>query len=157
MTRIIYASPDALVQYAADRGVLIEAGEATELILRAQDYIDGTYTYKGVPVFFDTAFPRKGLALFDEETLPLPIIQATLQVALMIKNGVALTEGALASPQIKREVIATNKIETEYATNYQASPVQDGIVLASLVRLFNEYELLNAAGSFAPNLTGWRG
>lgn len=157
MARIIYASPDALVQYAADRGVLIEVGEATELVLRAQDYIDGTYSYKGVPVFFDTAFPRKGLALFDDETLPLPIIQATLQVALMIKNGVALTEGALASPQIKREVIATNKVETEYATNYQANPVQDGVVLASLVRLFNEYELLSAAGTFAPNLTGWRG
>lgn len=154
----MYTSPADLIEYARQRGTVIEEDEAQALIMAAQDYIDGTYSFLGEAVHFETAFPRTGLERFSEDVIPEPVRQATMQVAIMLKNGVPLTEGVIAQAQIKREVVSTNKIETEYATNYRADPVQRATTLPSLVRLFTTYDLLNPnAANVSINLTGWRG
>lgn len=157
MPRIIYVTAADLVQYAADRGVLVTEDAARIAVTQAQDYIDNTYSFYGTAVYPESEFPRSGLELYPDTVVPEPVHRATLQVALMILKDVPIQEGALAAPQVKREVVATNKIETEYATNYKAAPVQNSVILPSLLRLFDRYLLLDASSVTCVNLFGVRG
>lgn len=156
MPRILYATASELVQYAADRGVSVSEADATKNITLAQDYIDNTYNFKGAAVYPESAFPRIGID-YPETTVPPPITRATLIVGMMFINGTPIAEGSVPQPLLKREVIATNKIENEYATNYAASQVQSNVILPSLVRLFTEFDLIDSMAGYSTNLYGVRG
>lgn len=156
MPRMMYATATELIQYAADRGVSVTEQIANKQLMLAQDYIDGTYSFRGEPVYVESAFPRTGLEDFPETMIPPIVSQATLKVALMLINDTPIMEGTIPEAQIKREVVATNKVETEYATNYAASRVQSNIILPSLLRMFEQYNLITVAG-IGVNLYGVRG
>lgn len=154
MAKTIYASVSELRTYAAERGVslLKDTGEAytddelSVFLTKAQDYIDVVFSFKGQAVYGDSEFPRSGLENYDETTVPPAVRKSTLNVATHIIDGLPIMEGQRATAQVKREVIASNRIETEYATNYAHGPVQGYVVLEA--PLF----ILKRAGLIADNM-----
>lgn len=156
MTRMLYASTAELIEYAADRGVLVSETDARKWLNSAQDYIDNEYDFRGEAVYDTSAFPRTGLENFADDVIPYPVKNATLYAALMLAQGVEFLEGKLATAQIKSETIAVNRITTEYATNYQDDAVQKSIRLDGVTNMLRRADLLDP-DAFIVNLYGVRG
>lgn len=154
MTRPQYVEPSAFVQYAASCGIVVDEAQAAILITRAQNYLDGTYTYDGYRVQVDSAFPRHCLKLFTHTEIPAPITEATKIIGVMLAQGVPLEAGVTADSKVSKEVIATNRVEVQYATNYQDAPVQSAYKVAAVTNLLREYCLLDTS---ALQLTAIRG
>lgn len=164
MARTIYASIPEFRTYALERGVSLTTDAGDELsdddlrvyLTKAQDYVDVVFDFKGEPTGDDSEFPRTGLKNYDETTVPPAVRKATLYVALHIFDGLPILEGQRGANQVKREVIAANRIETEYATNFKESTVQGYIVLEAPLYMLTRAKLLaDHMGSI--NMFGIRG
>lgn len=156
MARILYASSDELIDYAAERGVVVSADDARTLLNKAQDYIDTEYYFRGVAVNADSEFPRTGLDNYADDIVPYPVKSATLYAALMLAQGVEFLEGKLATSQVKSVTIAASRISEEYATNYQDGATQSAIRLDGVTVLLKKAGLLDP-DAVSINLYGVRG
>ena len=156
MARILYASSQELIDYAAERGVVVSADDARSLLNKAQDYIDTEYFYKGVAVNADSEFPRTGLDNYPDDSVPLPVKNATLYAALMLAQGVEFLEGKIAQSQTKMVTIATGHITEEYATNYQDGATQSAIKLDGVTIMLRKAGLLDEDMAII-NMYGVRG
>lgn len=143
MARMLYASSEEFIEYAADRGVLVSGTDARSWLNAAQDYIDTEYSFKGTAMQDSSEFPRSGLERYADDVIPYPVKQATLYAAYMLAIGVPFLEGKLAEAQIKSETIAVNRITTEYATNYQADLVQKATRLDFVTTILGRAGLLD--------------
>lgn len=157
MTRPQYVEPSAFVQYAASCGIVVTSDDASVLIARAQNYLDGAYVFAGYRVQYDSAFPRSDLKLFTSVEIPPPITEATKIIALLLAQDVPIEAGNAPEPKISKEVIATGRIETSYAADYQAPQTQNAKLIPSVTNLLREYCLLDADLFNGVNLTAIRG
>ena len=165
MARTLYASPDELRTYAQERGVSLKNDGGVELtdsevsvfLTKAQDYIDLVFTFVGEPVDEDSQFPRIGLDKYDETTVPPAVRKSTMYVACHLIEGLPILEGQKAQAEIKREVVASNRIETEYATNYKDGTVQSFVVLDAPMYMLNRAGLLAGVSNNGFNMFGLRG
>lgn len=138
----VYVSALSFIEYAAERGILIEEKAAKIAIRNAQDYLDLAYVFSGTAMQQDAAFPRSGLAEYDNTTVPYPVQIATMRIALLVENGVALYEGSSVAP-IKKEVVASNRIETEYDTQTNSvGTIQQQQKLVSITKLLSSHGLI---------------
>lgn len=156
MARILYASSQELIDYAAERGVVVSDDDARTILNKAQDYIDTEYFFKGEAVNVDSEFPRTGLEHYADDVVPLPVKRATLYAALMLAQGVEFLEGKLADSQTKMVTIATGRITEEYATNYQDGATQSAIKLDGVTILLRKAGLLDEDMAII-NMYGVRG
>lgn len=164
MAMTIYATADDLRTYATQRGVSLLTSEGAILtneqlqvfITKAQDYIDTNFPFVGEAVYDDSQFPRTGLEKYDETTIPPSVRTSTLYVASHLVEGLPILEGQRPQSEIKREVVAANRIETEYATNYKDNGIQRAIILDAPLYMMQRAGLI---GGFATgiNLIGLRG
>lgn len=153
----IYVDAATFVSYAADRGVTLDLTKAAVEIRKAQDYIDMAYQFNGTPVSNGSAFPRSGLEHYDNTTVPYPIKNATMLVAMLSVNGANIYAGTTTAP-VKRETIASNRIETEYDTETNSlRSATDVILFPSITRLLDEAALLAQAATIINNFYGMRG
>lgn len=165
MAKTIYATAAELRTYAAERGVSLmnSAGveytddEINVFLTKAQDYIDLVFSFVGEPVGDYAAFPRTGLKSYDETTVPPAVRLATLYVAMHLMEGLPILEGQKPQSEIKREVVAANRIETEYATNYKDNTVQGFVILDAPMYMLRRAGLLSGVASGGFNLFGVRG
>lgn len=155
MPRILYAASSELVNYAADRGVVVSEADARIELNKAQDYIDTTYDFKGEAMQEDSQFPRTGTA-YAEDVVPVPVKNATLYAALMLLQGVEFMEGKLATSQTKSVKIGVSGISEEFATNYQDGAVQDSMRLDGVTVMLKRANLLDES-LFRINMYGVRG
>lgn len=153
---VIYVDSDTFVAYALQRGITVDAITASYEIRKAQDYIDFAYSFKGTPVNSDSAFPRYGLADFDATTVPVQVKAATMQLALMSLDGVSFHAGTVNRP-VKREVVASGKIETEYdTTGDNANSTQDMVRFSFITKMLSDIDVIeDGVGVF--NMRGLRG
>lgn len=157
MTRPQYVETSAFVQYAASCGIVVTDTDATILITRAQNYLDGAYKYAGYRVQIDSAFPRYDLKHFTSTEIPPPITEATKIVALLLAQNVPIEAGNAPEPKVSKEVIATGRIEVQYAADYQASLIQSTKLIPSVTNLLREYCLLDSDAFNGISLTAIRG
>ena len=165
MANTRYATVEELRTYAAERGVSLISSTGAEFtdseinvfLTKAQDYIDFVFTFQGEPVGDLNQFPRRGLELYDETTVPPAVRVATLYVATHLIEGLPILEGQKPQSEVKREVIAANRIETEYATNYKDSTVQGYVMLDAPLYILRRAGLLSGASTGGFNLFGLRG
>ena len=155
MPRILYAASSELVNYAADRGVVVSEADARIELNKAQDYIDTTYDFKGEATQEDSPFPRTGTA-YAKDVVPVPVKNATLYAALMLLQGVEFMEGKLATSQTKSVKIGVSGISEEFATNYQDGAVQDSMRLDGVTVMLKRANLLDES-LFRINMYGVRG
>lgn len=156
MPRILYAATDELITYAADRGVSVSDTDARVALNLAQDYIDTEYDFVGEAVNVESEFPRTGLENYADDVVPYPVKNATLYAALMQLQGVEFMEGKLATAQTKSVTIAANRIQEEYATNYQDGAVQSAIRLDAVTVMLDRAGLLDSEAR-PLNMIGVRG
>jgi hypothetical protein len=157
MTRPQYVETSAFVQYAASCGIVVTDAEATILITRAQNYLDGAYKYKGYRVSVDSAFPRYDLKNYTHLEIPAPITEATKIIALLLAQNVPIEAGSAPDAKVSKEVIATGRIEVQYATDYQAPQTQNAKLIPSVTNLLREYCLIDFDSFNGVNLTAIRG
>lgn len=165
MAKTLYASVDELRTYATDRAVSLQSpsgvpftdDEVVVFLVKAQDYIDLVFEYKGEAINDDSEFPRKGLDKYDETTVPPAVRKSTMYVACHLIEGLPVMEGSRAESEIKREVVAANRVETEYATNYNDSPVQGFIVLDAPLYMLRRAGLIKSLSGFSMNMKAIRG
>lgn len=158
MAKTMYASVPELRTYAAERGVRLTGDTGEELtddeinvlLTKAQDYIDLVFTFNGEAVGEYSQFPRTGLEVYDETTVPPAVRFATMYVAVHIYDKLPILEGQKAQSEIKREVVASNRIETEYATNYK-----DGASIQGYTMLEAPMMMLRRAGLLVPTVGGY--
>ena len=131
--------------------------EKSVFLTKAQDYIDFVFTFQGEPVGELNQFPRRNLDNYDETTIPPAVRLATLYVASHLIEGLPILEGQKPQSEIKREVIAANRIETEYATNYKDNIVQGYVMLDAPLYILRRAGLLSGTSSGGVNLFGLRG
>lgn len=165
MPKALYATIADYREYAIARGGTLTNTDGSELsdneiqvlLTKSQDYVDLVFTYKGEAVFDNSEFPRAGLDRYDDTTIPQAVTTATLYVASCFADGLLFVEGSRAEAQIKREVIAGNKIEIEYATNYKNENTTQGYtVLEAPLLILQRAGLISNLGSTF-NLFGMRG
>lgn len=166
MANTRYASVDEFKTYAADRGVSLtntqtgaqlSDNEINVFLTKAQDYIDLVFSFVGDPVYDSTQFPRTGLSKYDETTVPPAVRLSTMYVAAHLVNGLPILEGQKAQAEVKREVVAANRIETEYATNYKDGSVQGYVILDAPMYMLDRAGLLSGVSTGGMNLFGLRG
>lgn len=165
MAKTVYATVDELKTYAAERGVSLVSGNGVDytdseinvFLTKAQDYIDLVFSYVGTPVGAYSEFPRNGLSLYDETTVPPAVRISTMYVAAHLIDGLPILEGQKAQAEIKKEVVASNRIETEYATNYKDPVVQGFVVLDAPLYMLRRAGLLSGVSTGGMNLFGLRG
>lgn len=165
MANTMYASVPEFRTYAAARGVSLMGDTGEELtddeinvfLTKAQDYIDLVFTFKGEAVGDYSQFPRTGLEQYDETTVPPAVRTATMYVATHILDGLPILEGQKAQAEIKREVVASNRIETEYATSSKESSTLQGYAMLEAPMLILKRAGLLAHSIGAYNLWGVRG
>lgn len=165
MAKTIYATAAELKTYAAERGVSLLSAQGVEytddevnvFLTKAQDYIDLVFTYVGEPVGDYSQFPRTGLGSYDETTVPPAVRISTMYVAAHLIDGLPILEGQKAQAEIKKEVVASNRIETEYATNYKDPVVQSFVVLDAPLYMLRRAGLLSGVSTGGMNMFGLRG
>lgn len=164
MANSLYASVPELKTYAAERGVSLLGASGVEytesevrvFLRKAQDYIDLVFSFNGEAVYDDSAFPRHNLKDYDSTTVPPAVRRATLYIACHLVDGLPILEGQKAQSEIKREVVASNRIETEYATNYKDNTVQGYVMLDAPLYMLSRAGLLSGENT-GFNMIGLRG
>lgn len=153
---VLYVDSDTFIAYALKRGFSVDVNTAQIELRKAQDYLDFAYSFKGTPICVDSAFPRRGLDAFDETSIPTQVKVATMQLALMSIDGVSFYAGAVSRP-VKKEVVASGRIETEYETSGDnASATQNASKFSFITKMLSEVDLL-ADELGVLNMRGLRG
>lgn len=127
--------------FALLRGVVLSATDSvlTAYLVKATDWLKqksylGTKTNAGEAYL---PWPRSGLIVdeevFDEDTVPSAIVEATCQLCIEQQNG-AILFPALVDPEVKREKIGP--IDTEYVTGRTSPrmPAVDAILAPWIVQ-----------------------
>lgn len=140
------------IQYAANRGVTVAAGDAAKIQLySAMTYLEtfrGQYVGTIVDPLQSLSWPRTDVVIagyeFPDNTIPAQLKNAQMQLALYAASGIDLNPAVSGSMVIREKV---GPIETDYAQGVRTDgqpyfPLIDNM-LADLLTIASDFSLVS--------------